>query len=267
MIYISFTFFKKKHIYRKFSIMLTIETNLANKTIGELVRENIRAGKVLKRNGIDFCCGGKKTLIKACEEKGIDLNSIQNELIDAMSTNNPFREINPDKWGLDFLCDYIENIHHSYVKQNIPVITELSKKVARVHGAHAPEVIKIKELFAEVVKELAPHMQKEELLLFPFIKKMNAAIKNEAVVTAPHFRTVKNPIAMMEKEHEVAGELMEEIYLLSNSFTLPEWACNSYKLLYHSLNEFREDLHRHIHLENNILFPKAIKMEEMISSN
>jgi regulator of cell morphogenesis and NO signaling len=247
--------------------MSVIETNLSHQTIGEIVREDIRAAKILKRNGIDFCCGGKKTLENACEEKNVNIDKIQEELIDLMSRNNPFPEINPDKWKIDFLCDYIENLHHTYVKQNMPVISELAEKVARVHGEHSPELVKIKELWNEVVKELAPHMQKEELVLFPYIKKLVAISEGRAERVNAHFGTVKNPIAMMEKEHEAAGELLEEIYLLSSSFTLPDWACNSYKLLYNSLAEFREDLHRHIHLENNILFPKAILLEEKVEIN
>ncbi len=247
--------------------MSVIETNLSHQTIGEIVREDIRAAKILKRNGIDFCCGGKKTLEKACEEKNINIDSIQEELIDLMSRNNPFPEINPDNWEIDFLCDYIQNIHHTYVKQNIPVITELAEKVARVHGAHAPELVKIKELFSEVVSELMPHLHKEELVLFPYVKRLKSVSEHKAEIETTHFRTIKNPIAVMEKEHELAGALIEEIYLISNSFALPEWACNSYKLLYNSLAEFREDLHRHIHLENNILFPKAILLEEKITSN
>ena len=248
-------------------IMSVIETNLTHQTIGEIVREDIRAAKILKRYGIDFCCGGKKTLEKACEEKNADINAIQEELIGLVSRNNLFPEVNPDKWEIDFLCDYIENIHHTYVKQNIPVITELAEKVARVHGEHAPELVKIKNLFAQVVKELTPHMQKEELVLFPFIKKLKAESKTKTEIAAAHFGTVKNPIRMMEIEHELAGSLIEQIYLLSNYFALPDWACNSYKLLYNSLSEFREDLHRHIHLENNILFPKAIALEEKFSTH
>jgi regulator of cell morphogenesis and NO signaling len=247
--------------------MSVVETSLSQQSVGELVREDIRAAKILKRHGIDFCCGGKNTLEKACSDKGVNIDTVQEELIELMSRNNPFPEINPDKWEIDFLCDYIENIHHTYVKQNIPVITELAEKVARVHGEHAPELVKIKELWNEVVKELSPHMQKEELVLFPFIKKLKAATKEKTEIAAAHFGTVKNPITVMEKEHELAGTLMEEIYLLSNSFTLPDWACNSYKLLYNSLAEFREDLHRHIHLENNILFPKAILLEENFKIN
>jgi len=247
--------------------MSVIETKFSSQTIGEIVRDDIRAGKIFKRHDIDFCCGGKKTLKKACEEKNVNADVVQEELLDLMSRNNPFPEINPDKWELDFLADYIENIHHTYVKQNIPVITELAEKVARVHGEHAPELVKIKELFSQVVSELVPHMQKEELMLFPYIKRLTAVAKHKPEPTTMHVGSVKTPISVMEKEHEAAGALMEEIYLLSNTFTLPDRACNSYKLLYNSMAEFREDLHRHIHLENNILFPKAIKLEEKLTTN
>lgn len=246
--------------------MSVVDTKFSQQTIGEIVREDIRAAKVLKRYGIDFCCGGKKTLEAACAENNVNADAVQEELFDLMSRNNIFPEINPNKWKINFLCDYIENLHHTYVKQNIPMLNELSEKVARVHGNHAPELIKIKELWADLVRELTPHMQKEELVLFPYIKKMVALQEGKSGSINAHFGTVRNPITLMEKEHEAAGELIEEIYLLSNSFTLPDWACNSYRLLYTSLAEFREDLHRHIHLENNILFPKAIALEEKLSA-
>lgn len=247
--------------------MTSIETNFTNKTIGEIVSEDIRAAKIFKRHGIDFCCGGKKNLLAACEEKQANIDVVQEELLDLFNRNNPRPEINPAKWKPGFLCDYIENIHHSYVKQNIPVISELATKVARVHGAHNPETVKINEVFSEIAKELSTHLQKEELILFPYIKKIEAATENKALFAEPHFGTVKKPIVIMEQEHEAAGELMEEIYLLSNHFEPPDYACNSYRLLYNSLAEFREDLHRHIHLENNILFPKAITLETQVKRN
>ena len=177
--------------------------------------------------------------------------------------NNPTSNAyNYDSWKLDFLVDHIENIHHSYVTESTPLVLQYAAKVAKVHGHHYKEVIEINGLFIEVSQELAAHMKKEELILFPFIKQLVKADKEGVKANQPHFGTVNNPIAMMEEEHENAGDILKEIKQLSNNYTPPEGACNTFKALYAKLEEFEQDLHQHIHLENNILFPKAIILEK-----
>ncbi len=227
-------------------------------TVAAVVAQNIKAAHVFKKYGIDFCCGGGISIEKACAKKNVSYTDLEKDLNKIGEVD---RAYNYDSWKLDFLIDHIENIHHAYVEESIPLILQYSNKVAKVHGAHYPQVIKINELFMAVAQELSAHLKKEELILFPYIKQMIQA-KNQGVkAPAPHFGTVNNPIAMMHEEHENAGDVFKEIAVLTNNYTPPEGACNTFKALYAKLEEFEKDLHQHIHLENNILFPKAINLE------
>lgn len=168
---------------------------------------------------------------------------------------------NYDNWALDFLIDHIENVHHTYVAESI--LLEYAAKVADVHGQEHKEVIEINKLFAAVAQELTHHMMKEERILFPFVKELVEAQKKSMPFPQAHFGSVNNPIYMMEHEHENAGNIFKNIAVLSNNYTPPAGACNTFKTLYAKLQEFEQDLHQHIHLENNILFPKAIRLEQM----
>jgi regulator of cell morphogenesis and NO signaling len=165
---------------------------------------------------------------------------------------------------LDFLIDHIVNIHHSYVAESLPIILEYSNKVATVHGHHYAEVIEINKLFTEAANELAEHMKKEELILFPFIKQLIKANREGTLAPQPPFGTVNNPINMMEAEHETVGDIFKKIAKLTKNYTPPEDACNTFRALYASLDEFEQDLHQHIHLENNILHPKGIVLENKL---
>lgn len=229
-------------------------------TVAEIVTYNIKTADVFKKHGIDFCCGGGISIKKACEKHNISYSELENELSNI--NNGISKAYNYDSWKLDFLVDHIENIHHTYVAENTPLVLQYSDKVAKVHGHHYKEVLEINKLFHAVAQELAAHMKKEELILFPFIKQLVKANKEGVKVKTPHFGTVNNPIAMMEDEHENAGDILKEIKQLSNNYTPPEGACNTFKALYAKLDEFEQDLHQHIHLENNILFPKAIALEQ-----
>lgn len=230
-------------------------------TIGELVTKDFRKAEVFKKFGLDFCCGGKKTLTKACKEKGLDVVQIEKELkaIDQIPAA-PSQDYND--WNLGFLADYILNTHHKYVTQAIPVIYEYTQKVARVHGERHPEAIEIASEFLKVADELNRHMMKEENVLFPYIKKLAEAQKSGTTVETPPFGTIQGPIRMMEIEHEEVGDVMENIQRLTNNFTPPADACTTYRLSFAKLKEFEEDLHQHIHLENNILFPRSIELEK-----
>lgn len=231
-------------------------------TIGQLVTTDWRKAEVFKKYGIDFCCGGKKTLEEVCLEKGINSLFVEAELneIDGRAAL-PF---NFNAWDLDFLADYIVNNHHKYVQESIPFLTEVMAKVAMVHGPNHNELVQIKENVDELIDELTMHMQKEEFILFPYIKQLTSAIRFNTPLTPPPFGTIVNPISMMESEHRSAGDALKNIEALSNSFTAPADGCTSYRVLYAKLKEFQDDLHQHIHLENNILFPKAIKLEKEI---
>lgn len=235
--------------------MNTIE----NKTVAEVVSENIKTAHVFKKYGIDFCCGGGVTIEKACEKKHLDYNTLKSELLQVDSAPKAY---DYNSWKLDFLIDHIVNIHHTYVEESIPLILQYSNRVAEVHGHHYAEVIKINTLFTEVANELAAHLKKEELILFPYIKKLLKLKEEKSNLTPPNFGSVNNPIQMMEEEHESAGDIFKTIAQLTNNYTPPEGACNTFKALYAKLDEFEQDLHQHIHLENNILHPKAIQLEQ-----
>ncbi len=232
-----------------------------DETLGQIAAKDLRKAEIFKKYGLDFCCGGKKTVKQACAEKGLDVTKIEQELQQA-DKNPSSRPLPYGDWSLDFLSDYIVNTHHSYVKKTLPELRGYAAKVAKVHGNHHPELLPILQLVEEVNAELSEHMVKEEKILFPYIKELVAASNSGQPLKTSHFGTIQNPITMMESEHEMVGKNLEEIRALSNNFALPEDACASYNLLYKMLEEFEDDLHIHVHLENNILFPKALQLEK-----
>lgn len=225
-------------------------------TLGELAVKDLRKAEVFKKYGLDFCCGGKKTVKEACAEKGIDVTKVEKELQQADGTPS-YRPVPYDEWNLGFLADYIVNTHHAYVRKSMPDIRQYALKVAKVHGNNHPELLPVQSLVEEIYQELSTHMIKEEQILFPFIKQLVSGENSNAVASG----TVKNPITVMEMEHEEVGKNLEEIRTLTNNYTLPEDACASYSLLFRMLEDFETDLHLHVHLENNILFPKALALE------
>lgn len=223
-----------------------------DESLGALAAKDLRKAQIFKKYGLDFCCGGKKTVKQACAEKGLDVTKIEQELqqADKMPATRPLPY---DEWSLDFLADYIVNTHHSYVKKVLPDLRSYAAKVARVHGTRHPELLDIHQLVENLSSELSEHLVKEEQLLFPYIKE---------IVIAKRDIGIEDPVRMMETEHEMAGRDLEQIRALSNNFSLPEDACASYSLLYRMLEEFEDDLHIHVHLENNILFPKALQLQK-----
>ncbi len=230
--------------------------------VADVVSDNIQSAHIFKKYGIDFCCGGGISIQRACEKKNIDQEALLRDLKSMDDKVLPSQNFN--RWELDFLIDYIVHTHHAYVVESLGLIDEYASKVAKVHGAGHPPVIEIALLCKKVAEELTSHMRKEEMILFPYIKNLVTANKQNACITEAHFGTVLNPIHMMEEEHEYVGDLLKTINGLSNGHTPPEWACNTFKALYAKLDEFEQDLHVHIHLENNILFPKAIALEAML---
>lgn len=232
-----------------------------NETLGQIAAKDLRKAQVFKKYGLDFCCGGKKTVKEACAEKGLDVTKIEQELQQADKIPSS-RPLPYGDWSLDFLSDYIVNTHHTYVRKTLPDIRTYAEKVVKVHGSHHPELLRIHDLVEEINMELMSHMLKEEKVLFPYIKELAVANANAQPMHDLKFGTVKDPINMMEMEHELVGKNLDEIRKLSNNYQLPEDACASYSLLYRMLDEFEEDLHLHIHLENNILFPKALELEK-----
>jgi regulator of cell morphogenesis and NO signaling len=235
----------------------------ADETLGEIAAKDLRKAEVFKKYGLDFCCGGKKTVKEACAEKGIDVTRVEQELQTADKNYAASRPLPYNEWTPGFLADYIVQMHHSYIRKTIPDLRSYAVKVANVHGAEHPELITIRRLTEEVCDDLATHMIREETVLFPYIKQLIAAKNSGTAVQHGHFSTVQTPVDMMEDEHELVGAHLDKIRKLSNNYTLPEGACASYSFLYKTLEEFENDLHIHVHLENNILFPKAIALEKM----
>lgn len=227
-----------------------------DKTVGEIAASDWRKAQVFKKYGIDFCCGGKRTLKEVCRDKQLDEAELEREL--GVTAAASFRALPFNEWSLDFLADYIVNTHHTYVERSLPELLGFARKVAMVHGEFHPELPKIARLVEVLADELMNHMRKEENILFPYVRDL---VRSTAA-TRPHFGTVANPISVMEHEHDDAGRILAEIRELSGGYTIPADACTSYSLLYKMLDEFEQDLHTHIHLENNILFPKALELEK-----
>lgn len=235
------------------------------KTIGQFVADDYRTATVFESYGIDFCCKGNKSIDEVCEAKGINKQELIQKIKDATSSSSN-TGTDYKTWPLDLLADYIEKKHHRYVEEKTPIIKQYLEKICSVHGGHHPELFEIKDLFFQSAGELAAHMKKEELILFPFIRKLVAA-KQTGVAPQAGFGSVQNPIKMMMHEHDNEGERFRRIAELTQNYTPPSDACNTYKVTFAFIKEFEDDLHLHIHLENNILFPSSIEMEESFAKS
>lgn len=237
----------------------------AQQTVGDIVAEDYRRGAIFKQFGIDFCCGGGITVEKACRKKGVDIDELEEAIRNAGRRQNGAAGEDARSWSPDFLADYIVNVHHTYVRQNLPILLQFSQKVARVHGGGRPELIQVAQLTAGLADEMQAHLEAEEEELFPFVKALVAARKTDGEAPkATQF--VEESLSQREAEHEHAGAVMAQIRELTSDFTPPEGACNTYRALFAKLEEFEQDLHRHVHLENNVLFPRARKLKEQLTS-
>lgn len=234
---------------------------LDNKTIGEIVAQNFRAAAIFKKYGIDFCCKGGRTIAQACEKKDINQQKLLDELETIPDAND---QLNVNDWPLDLLSNYIVRMHHTYIREKSPYLLQFLDKLCKVHGDRHPELFEINQLFVESVTDLLRHLDKEEQILFPYIEELVKAQQSQQPVSIPFFESVKNPIEVMQNEHSAEGERFEKMAILTNQYTPPADACNTYRVAFAMLQDFEENLHRHIHLENNILFPKAIAFEKQI---
>ncbi len=231
--------------------------NLAKTKVGAIVASNFRASKVLTAHQIDFCCGGGITLEEACRNKNEGLTVVLKELEEIFETQVG---VNYQELPLNQLVDTIINIHHSYVLATIPALRLYLEKLCNVHGERHPELYSINKLFVEGSEALLSHMKKEEQVLFPYIKAMVESKAKGFSLSRPHFGDIENPIQVMEQEHEDEGARLHQIAELTNHYQCPPDGCQTYKVAYAMLEEFEEDLHKHIHLENNILFPASRKL-------
>jgi regulator of cell morphogenesis and NO signaling len=238
---------------------MSIDTH---RTVAEIALERPQAAAVFEKLGIDYCCGGKP-LAAACDAAGIDVNHVANLLEATAGTDQPGAEVGDwSKQSLAALISHIVQKHHSYCREECLRLEPLSAKVVSKHGEHHPELGQIHQLFTSLSSELSMHMMKEEQVLFPYIIGLEDSVTRKSVPPRAPFGTVQNPVRMMVQEHDNAGRLLKEIRELTRNFAAPEDACTSFKALYQGLQAFEADLHQHIHLENNLLFPRAIALEE-----
>jgi regulator of cell morphogenesis and NO signaling len=234
----------------------------ASKTVREFATEFPNATRIFEKLGIDYCCGGNRPLRDACLQARIPLESVLRSLDDVAAPVEVSAEAKDfPNTSLSDLIAHICIVHHAYVKQEIPRLQQLLTKVVAVHCANHPELAAVQRTFGELSSELLSHMMKEEMVLFPYIEKLEEAVTQQSRAPRAPFGPISNPVHMMELEHESAGNALREIQMLTGGYTPPEGACFSYKTLYSALKGFEADLHQHIHLENNILFPRAVELE------
>jgi len=237
-----------------------------NMTVRDVAMQLPRATRLFEKLKIDYCCGGNRPLTEACALAGIDVDDVLDMLAEVTEATAE------DKGSLDFqnaslpeLITHILGTHHVFTKSEMDRLQLLADKVLAAHGGNHPELIHLDELFTRLCADLKPHMFKEEQILFPYVVAMaEAAEQNRAVALAP-FGTVNNPIRMMMMEHDTAGQILRELRALTSDYKVPADACVSYQTLYQALENFEKDLHQHIHLENNILFPKALALENALN--
>ncbi len=229
----------------------------ADTTIGQWVTEHPSTARVFEDLRIDYCCGGGTTLEEACWHKQLDLHEIVDHLLQAAEVRQVDATGNWYESSLISLCDHIEQTHHAYLRDELPRLTTLIEKVVMAHSDKHPELRELQQVFSALREELEPHMFKEEQILFPAIRHM------EESTSRPEFPfgTVANPIRMMEHEHDAAGSALTRIRQLTSGFSVPDGACNTYRVMLDSLRLLEDDLHQHIHKENNILFPRALALE------
>ncbi len=233
-------------------------------TVREIALEQPSSIRVFEKFGIDYCCGGRRPLAEACTAGNLEVDTVIAALEAAAATPNSEVENWAGK-SLESLSTHIATTHHAYVKRELPRLAMLAEKVVNRHGPTKTELPVIAATLAQLDEELTQHLGKEEAVLFPYIANLERAVAIGAAKPQSCFGTVANPIAMMTQEHEGAGTLLAEIRRLSHDFTTPEDACPTFHAFYDGLKEFEQDLHQHIHLENNILFPRAIELEQSAS--
>ena len=234
--------------------MITLDPE---QTVGEFVRQKPTRARVFESLKIDYCCGGKVSLVRACEKRGVDVS----EVLQAISTSDEKADlgalVDVDSMELTELANHIEATHHAYLREELPRLDAMTEKVARVHGDKDERLFQMRQAFIALKAELEPHMMKEERILFPIVRQLEASPERQEF----HCGSVANPIRQMEHEHDQAGDALAILNESTDAYTPPEWACNTYRAMLDSLARLEADMHQHIHKENNVLFPKAIQLE------
>lgn len=234
------------------------------RTVGSIVAEDYRAAAVLTKYGIDFCCKGGRSVQEVCAQQQIDPEKLAEDIA-ALLAQDAKEADDVRSWPIDQLADHVETVHHRYVEERGPIIQQYLAKLCKVHGDRHPELFTINEEFNTCIGAMAMHMKKEELVLFPFVRNLAKSERTGEPFRAPHFGTVENPVKAMMEDHNDEGERFDRMNAVSDRFTPPADACSTYTAAFNMLKEFETDLHLHIHLENNIMFPRAIEMEKRLA--
>ena len=233
-----------------------------NKTVSDIVREDYRTADVFKKYGINYCCSGQAALIEACALKDIDYNEVVNDLRKATRTICLPSNLLFDNWKIDFLIDYIVNVHHAYLSQVLPEMEVNLISFVNSHTKQYPELERVLKIFQLIVDSLTLHNRHEEEIIFPYIKQMENMHRRKETYGSLFVRTLRKPLNNIEEEHKKITELLLELRTLTNNYTFPPNACTNHQVVFKKLKEFDDDMIQHKHLENNILFPKAIEMEK-----
>jgi regulator of cell morphogenesis and NO signaling len=243
--------------------MTTAILDITQRCIGDIVTGDARAAIVFERFGLEFCCGGRRTLAEACESAGVFAEVV---IADLAALGEPdATDKTPDEWReLDVLAQFILTAHHEYVKSSMPIILQWLDRLVDRHGPGHPELAKVRTEFRDLAEELSGHLMKEEMILVPYVEQIVRAAKTGSHLPSGRFSSVLGPVSMMEEEHEHAGQSLVRLRALTNDYTAPENACPTYRACYAEMLRFDRDLRRHIHLENNILFPGALTMEQTL---
>jgi regulator of cell morphogenesis and NO signaling len=235
-------------------------------TVREVALQMPESTRLFESLKIDYCCGGNQPLGQACASAGVDVDEVM-EMLTGVGQSNEEGVLEFQNASLPELITHILETHHVFTKSEMERLQALADKVLNAHGGNHPELVHLDELLTRLCADLKPHMFKEEQVLFPYIVAMSqAADHNRAVPFAP-FGTVNNPVRMMMREHDTAGEILRELRMLTTDYTVPADACISYQTLYQALENFEKDLHQHIHVENNILFPRALDLERSLAAD
>ena len=240
-------------------------TATAEMTIRDIVASDFRTAAVFQRHGIDFCCKGDRSIREACRNGRVTPDDVLKDIAEVTATA-AHGAARFSTWDVSTLISYIVGNHHAFVRQVTPILLMHTKKIAAVHGDRHPELPDVARLFNEVASEMTSHMAKEEQILFPYIAALEEASRNGNHLPSAPFGTVHNPIRMMEMEHEAAGDAMAQIRSLTSGYAIPDGACTTYRVCLQELEAFERDLHEHVHLENNLLFPKAARLEADLRS-
>jgi len=230
-----------------------MQTITTETTVGDIVRAAPSRSRLFESLGIDYCCGGKKPLAEACRAKNLDPATVV-AMLAALDGGEETASANPDTMDLAELCNHIEVVHHGYLREELPRLDFMTRKVAAVHGDHEPRLLEVRRVFAAFNAEMAAHAQEEETAIFPAIRQLASGNGGQAAAAAK----LREGFTKLEAEHESAGAALARLRELTDNYTPPEWACNTFRALYHGLSQLEMRTHQHVHQENNVLFPKVL---------